>query len=86
MREANGPNVVSQFQGGGQRESRRMIHLGRQAFFVPKLRINGCLRGLDHLHGPTFRSICGNLMIATDLELRLVIGTKGSKRSMREIE
>nr|UJP68205.1 Cytochrome c maturation subunit Fc2 [Dichondra micrantha] len=22
-----------------------------------------CLRGLDHLHGPTFRSICGNLMI-----------------------
>jgi len=22
-----------------------------------------CLRGLDHLHGPTFHSICGNLMI-----------------------
>ena len=24
-----------------------------------------CLRGLDHLHGPTFHSICGNLMIYT---------------------
>jgi hypothetical protein len=23
-----------------------------------------CLRGLDHLHGPTFHSICGNLMIS----------------------
>lgn len=23
----------------------------------------GCLRGLDHLHGPTFHGICGNLMI-----------------------
>ncbi|KAF7022803.1 hypothetical protein CFC21_035448 [Triticum aestivum] len=22
-----------------------------------------CLRGLDHLHGPTSHSICGNLMI-----------------------
>ncbi|KAK6774795.1 hypothetical protein RDI58_030034 [Solanum bulbocastanum] len=22
-----------------------------------------CLRGLDHLHGPTFHSICGNFMI-----------------------
>jgi hypothetical protein len=22
-----------------------------------------CLRGVDHLHGPTFHSICGNLMI-----------------------
>ena len=84
--EANGCYVVGQFQSGGRRETKRMIHLDRRAFSIPKLRINGCLQGLGHLHGPTFHSICGNLMIAIDLELRPMTGTKGSKRSMREIE
>jgi len=40
-REANGRCAVGQFQGGGRRETRRMIHLDRRAFSVPKLRING---------------------------------------------
>nr|UPH84021.1 cytochrome c maturase subunit Fc [Garcinia mangostana] len=30
------------------------LHMGKE---------HCCLRGLDHLHGPTFHSICGNLMI-----------------------
>lgn len=30
------------------------LHMGRERC---------CLRGLDHLHGPTFHSICGNLII-----------------------
>ncbi|KAK1680844.1 hypothetical protein QYE76_041692 [Lolium multiflorum] len=29
-----------------------------------------CLRGLDHLHGPTSHSICGNLMIYLKIELQ----------------
>ncbi|PHU21506.1 Cytochrome c biogenesis CcmF C-terminal-like mitochondrial protein [Capsicum chinense] len=30
------------------------LHMGKE---------HCCLRGIDHLHGPTFHSICGNLMI-----------------------
>ena len=30
------------------------LHMGKE---------RSCLRGLDHLHGPTSHSICGNLMI-----------------------
>nr|QOD41091.1 cytochrome c biogenesis FC [Larix sibirica] len=30
------------------------LHMGKELF---------CLRGIDHLHGPTFHSICGNFMI-----------------------
>uniref|UniRef100_A0A453I065 Uncharacterized protein n=1 Tax=Aegilops tauschii subsp. strangulata TaxID=200361 RepID=A0A453I065_AEGTS len=30
------------------------LHMGKECC---------CLRGLDHLHGPTSHSICGNLMI-----------------------
>ncbi|XP_051150115.1 cytochrome c biogenesis CcmF C-terminal-like mitochondrial protein [Andrographis paniculata] len=39
-----------------------------------------CLRGLDHLHGPTFHSICGNLMIYKP-SLRLIFEHDESLRA-----
>nr|UZA62026.1 cytochrome c biogenesis FC [Camellia gigantocarpa] len=47
--------------GGVNSDSIRVFNPAAEMLSMGKERC--CLRGLDHLHGPTFHSICGNLMI-----------------------
>ncbi|KAI3891566.1 hypothetical protein MKX03_033113 [Papaver bracteatum] len=46
-----------------ERARRMKIHLSHGGVCIFMLGERCSLRGLDHLHGPTFRGICGNLMI-----------------------